>query len=157
MIFTLSEDMTASGASARDLTNTMWSLRCGRTWQQADLPPKVCIVHGGGCFADQSLFIAWGVGGGYFGRDRCGGESVVANEDGRDKSYEYCIAELYGGIRLNFIVIQAKSSVPTAPLPLPKRFSLKSRKTKTKVITKAKIRRKVNITTNHWSFTVKTS
>ena len=63
MIFTLSEDMTASGASARDLTNTMWSLRCGRTWQQADLPPKVCIVHGGGCFADQSLFIAWGVGG----------------------------------------------------------------------------------------------
>ena len=62
MIFTLSEDMTASGASARDLTNTMWSLRCGWTWQQADLPPKVCIVHGGGCFADQSLFIAWGGG-----------------------------------------------------------------------------------------------
>ena len=64
MIFTLSEDMTASGASARDLTNTMWSLKCGWTWQQADLPPKVCIVHGGGCFADQSLFIAWGWGGG---------------------------------------------------------------------------------------------
>lgn len=154
MIFTLSEDMTASGALARDLTNTMWSLRCGRTWQQADLPPKVCIVHGGGCFADQSLFIAWGVGGEEIGAE---GDQSSPMRTGERNHKNIVLQSFMGGIRWNFIVIQAKSSAPTAPLPLPYRFSLKSRKTKTKVITKAKIRRKVNITTNHWSFTVKTS